>query len=172
VLQRKQSICHRLPAVRMSVRLESHGWVVLNKREGRNVSWGNAYQAQRPFLPRESRVMAVVSYWICRRGSQSRSHLSTSLARIHDVVLVDWTLWISAGGLHISLRQRLLVCGRGRDLAAAVVAVGRSWGAGGCWEYMGSGGDAMDSSERRRDSRRASRPEDVVKLSFATVCAT
>jgi hypothetical protein len=107
VLQRKQSICHRLPAVGMSVLLEEYGWVVWGQREGPNVSWGNAYQAQRPCLPRGSRVIMLVSCGFGRRGNKCVSHLSAPLARIHDIVLVDWALWIPAGGLHISLRRPL-----------------------------------------------------------------
>lgn len=74
MLQRKQSMCHRLPAV-------------VCQCYSLHVSAENAYLARRPFpLPRSRHFTCQQTCW--RRDDGPCPYLSAPLARVYNVVLV------------------------------------------------------------------------------------
>jgi hypothetical protein len=78
------------------------------------VSEGNAYQAQRPFLPRESGLALATA---AANRQEQQEYLAAPLARIHDIVLVQRRLWVRSGGLHGASGPCVCgVCGRVVDV--------------------------------------------------------
>lgn len=83
VLQRKQSICHLLPAVHCQYTAFERQCMVWARR-ARRANGGQTYRARRPFLlPRSEDSVSSSS-----ETGATCSHLSTPLARVYDIVAV------------------------------------------------------------------------------------